>query len=119
MWGDVLGGLGEVFGRKKPRKNLGKTYKITLLIPTPIFAVLIFNFSTVIFSSLFRVLTYRFFINCCCDALNKNVLHNGCGSLCAFPCARGLCASLCAPPCAPLCAQRGVIVRGVVRDIFS
>ena len=52
-----------------------------------------------------------------CDVFKKNVLHNGCGSLCAFPCARGLCASLCAPPCAPLCAQRGVIVRGVVREI--
>ena len=44
MWGDVLGGLGEVFGRKKPRKNVEKTYKITLLIPTPIFAVLNFYF---------------------------------------------------------------------------
>ena len=51
--GDVLGGSGggfgrcggmfwEVFGRKKPRKNLEKTYKITLLIPIPIFAVLNF-----------------------------------------------------------------------------
>ena len=40
MWGDVLGGLGEVVGREKPRRNLEKTYKITLIIPTPMFAVL-------------------------------------------------------------------------------
>ena len=51
--GDVLGGSGggfgrcggmfwEVLGRVLDVKNLEKTYKITLLIPTPIFAVLIF-----------------------------------------------------------------------------
>ena len=51
--GDVLGGSGggfgrcggmfwEVWGRFLDVKNLEKTYKITLLIPISIFAVLIF-----------------------------------------------------------------------------
>ena len=42
VWGDVLGGLVEGFGRKTPGKNLHNTYKITLLISISIFAVLIF-----------------------------------------------------------------------------
>ena len=48
VFGDVLGGFGQVFGRKKLIKHLKqKTYKITLLIPIPMFAVLIFYFFTV------------------------------------------------------------------------